>query len=461
VQRRLLIIGTSDPPIDHRMSELRDTVPSLRCEYLPWESLSLKPTSELTADLTIMLAADAVPQTTEVLRARLVSPFTLPLLAVLPEAAEGELVKLATQVADDFVFAPIRPGEFVYRVLRLLGLDRSAASRHDEDASVSRLKEKLAQEMTLAGLIGRDPAFLKTIAKIPLVARGPGPVLIVGETGTGKELCARAVHSLGPRSQFPFIPADCATLPDHLFESEVFGHVSGAFTDARRDQKRLVALAEGGTLFLDKINSLSPTAQSKLLRFLQERTYRPLGSTSFVRSSVNIVAATNCDLEILVRNRQFRSALFFRLNVFRLDLVPLRKRRDDIELLARHFVNTICGEHGVTRKTLAISTLRKLQEQEWPGNLRELYNTIQRAVIFSTGPIILPSDISDRPDQTAKDERICGFRQARMRAIESFERRYVEDLMRECEGNVSRAARLAEKERRAFGRLVKRYDIKR
>jgi two-component system response regulator GlrR len=456
---KLVIIGRADSSLEHCLKALQDRIPLLVCRQVGWEALLRGPGGAPAADLTLLLATDAMSQAADLLRAVLTAPRAAPRIAILPEAAEGEIARLAIQVADDFVFVPIRPAELSYRVMRLLGTDGSAPGPPGTTAA-ALLEEELAQRLTLAGLIGRDPAFLKTLARVPLVARSAGPILIVGETGTGKDLCARAVHSLSPRNHFPFIPADCATLPDHLFENELFGHASGAYTDARDDMKGLVALAEGGTLFLDEINSLSLVAQAKLLRFLQERAYRPLGSNRFVRSNVTIVAATNCDLEGLVRARQFRPDLLFRLNVFRLDLVPLRERRGDIALLARHFAGVVCAEHGLAPKTLAPATIRRLTDQQWPGNVRELFNTIQRAVIYSQGHQILPADVTDCPDPELAKKGFDTFRQARMRAIESFERFYVENLMRECNGNVSLAARLADKERRAFGRLVKRYGIK-
>jgi DNA-binding NtrC family response regulator len=299
------------------------------------------------------------------------------------------------------------------------------------------------------------------VEKIPLVARSNSPVLITGETGTGKELCARAIHYLSPRRDHPFIPVDCAALPDHLFENEVFGHARGAFTDAHRDQKGLVALAEGGTLFLDEIDSLSLGAQAKLLRFMQERTYKPLGSNRFLQARLDVVAATNHDLEAMVRAKQFRSDLFFRLSVLRLHMMPLRERRGDIALLARHFLEMACAQAGVARKTLALATIGKLTNYDWPGNVRELYNVIQSAVVFSEGAQILPRHIA-RPSGAMPDEPDrSSFRAARAGVLEEFERRYVEDLLRECDGNVTHAARLAKKDRRAFGRLIKRYNIQR
>jgi DNA-binding NtrC family response regulator len=286
-------------------------------------------------------------------------------------------------------------------------------------------------------------------------------VLITGETGTGKEQCARAIHHVSRRRDHPFLPVDCAALPDHLFENEIFGHSRGAFTDAHRDQKGLIGLAEGGTLFLDEIDSLSLPAQAKLLRFLQERTYRPLGGDRFLHADVNVVAATNGDLEQLVHRQAFRSDLFFRLNVLRLHLVPLRERRRDIPLLARHFLSVLCSESGSGTKTLAASTLERLSGMDWPGNVRELANVILRAFVFAKGAQILPAHIqAPATAESASRSPEC-FRAARVRAIESFEMEYVRETLRRHKGNITQAARQAGKDRRAFGRLVKRYHIDR
>jgi len=199
-------------------------------------------------------------------------------------------------------------------------------------------------------------------------------VLIVGETGSGKELFARAIHSLGPRRNFPFVPVDCAAIPELLFESELFGHLRGAFTDASHDRKGLAAVAEGGTLFLDEIDALSLRSQAKLLRFLEERSYRPLGSERLIGLNVNVVAATNSDLQELVHSGKFRADLFFRLNVLRLRLVPLRERRDDIPLLASHFIRQISLENEIGPRILTPAAIWKLTVYDWPGNVRELYN---------------------------------------------------------------------------------------
>jgi two-component system response regulator GlrR len=315
-------------------------------------------------------------------------------------------------------------------------------------------------------LVGRDPAFRRVVEMIPIIARSGSPTLITGETGTGKELCARAIHMLSSRRAQPFIPVDCAALPEHLFENEFFGHARGAFTDAHRDQKGLVSLSEGGTLLLDEVDSLSSSAQAKLLRFLQERTFRPLGADRFSRADVNVLAAMNRDPEGLVRDGRFRADLFFRLNVIRLHLAPLRDRRSDIPLIARHFLTACSTEWGVAPKTLAPSTLAKLSAYDWPGNIRELTNILRHAAVLTSGRLILPEHVilpgepvAGMPAGVDAMRDGLSFRQVRAMAVETFERAYVTRLIEKHAGNVTRAAREARKDRRAFGRLMKKYSI--
>ena len=414
------------------------------------------------ADLLLVVALADEGERTEVwFRSLRDTPVAMPVLAVLPERAGETLLRLTAELAADFVIAPARRDEIHQRVIRILG---------EPPTEVGALQNRLIDEMGLQHLVGRDPAFLRLIAQIPLVARSDRPVLVTGETGTGKELCARAIHHLGKRRDFPFIPIDCGAVPDQLFENELFGHDRGAYTDAHREQRGLIAMAEGGTLFLDEIDSLSAPAQAKLLRFLQERTYRPLGGDRFVRANVNVIAATNRDLEALVGEQKFRADLFFRLSVLRLHMIPLRERRDDIPLLARHFLDSICAEDRVPRKVLAASALVELRRQAWPGNVRELHNVVQRAFVYAPGTHLLPVHIAsaqtrsagEADDLAARDGKACvSFRAARTRAIEGFERLYVIEMLKEHNGNITRAARGAGQDRRAFGRLVKRHGIDR
>jgi two-component system response regulator GlrR len=294
-------------------------------------------------------------------------PAGLPTFAVLPSEPGASLLRIAAQAADDFILSPIRGDELRQRLGRVLGGPRDdLASAH----------ERLLEEMGLTQLVGRDPTFLRAIEHVPRFARSNMPVLITGETGTGKELCARASHFLSRRRDYPFIAVDCGALPDHLVENELFGHARGAFTDAHRDQKGLVATAEGGTLFLDEIDALSPAAQAKLLRFLQERTFRPLGSDRFALADVSVIAATNRDLEACARDKQFRSDLYFRLNVLRLHVPPLRDRRGDIERLARYFLATLHQPADSVRKLLSPAALQKLTAYDWPGNVQVLRDPI-------------------------------------------------------------------------------------
>jgi DNA-binding NtrC family response regulator len=315
--------------------------------------------------------------------------------------------------------------------------------------------------MGMAQLVGQDSAFVATLEAVPLLAASAAPVLLSGETGTGKELCARAIHHLSAREGFPFIPVECGALPDHLAENEIFGHVRGAFTDAHADQKGLAAMAEGGTLFLDEVDALSLAAQAKLLRFLEDGAYRALGADRFTRANVRLIAATNRDLESCIREKQFRPDLYFRLNVLQLRLPPLRDRRGDISLLARHFLQSCCATTDARRKSFSPATLRMLEIYNWPGNVRELYNVVQRAVVFCPGTQILPNHISLPVPLQASSDAVSNFRHARRQAIESFERHYVREMLHKHRGNVTRAALEAGKDRRAFGRLVKKYSVDR
>lgn len=378
------------------------------------------------------------------------NPLPSPIFAILPQTVDEETLNLVSESATDFMLWPFHNGELRQRLERILG---DAARQREFESAHQRLLEELGMEQ----FVGEHAVFKEAIRSIPLMARSDLPVLIAGPTGTGKELCARGIHHLSKRRGYPFIALDCGAIPDHLFENELFGHVRGAFTDAHADQKGLIGMANGGTLFLDEVDSLSLGAQSKLLRFLQERTYRSLGSERFAKADVNVIAATNRDIEQSVREKQFRSDLYFRLNVLRIDLPPLSKRPTDVPLLARHFLRTHCQHLGA--KLFTKSAVRKLEAYDWPGNVRELLNVVQRAAVLSENMYILPRDISFSASAQSVEPESEGFRESRSRAIEAFEKRYVEELLQKHEGNVTRAALEAGQDRRAFGRLKKKYSI--
>jgi transcriptional regulator with GAF, ATPase, and Fis domain len=229
---------------------------------------------------------------------------------------------------------------------------------------------------------------------LTLVAQSKSTVLITGETGTGKELAARAIHHQSAQRDMPLVKVNCAALPESLLESELFGHVKGAFTGATSNKKGRFALADGGTLFLDEIGTLSPGVQSKLLRVLQEREFEPLGSERTQRVDLRVIAATNRDLRALVVEGSFREDLFYRLSVIPIALPPLRERREDVPLLAHHFVRKHAPRTGRLVEGLSDEALRALSDYDWPGNVRELENTIERAVVLSPGPIIGARELS-------------------------------------------------------------------
>jgi two-component system response regulator GlrR len=254
---------------------------------------------------------------------------------------------------------------------------------------------------------------------------------------------------------------DCGALPEGLMENELFGHCRGAFTGAHMKQKGLVAMAEGGTLFLDEVDSLSLAAQSKLLRLLQERTYRPLGAEQFCRSNARVIAATNRSLEEYLKEGKFRQDLYYRLDVLHLHLPALRERKNDIALLARRYLWSLPGDQNQPRKILSQSAIRKLENHDWPGNVRELFNVLQRAAVFSARTEIGPDDINLPQASNEAADKCKLFRSARALAIERFERAYIIEVLRRHEGNITRAAMEAGKDRRAFGRLVSKYQIDR
>ncbi|MEP6994016.1 MAG: sigma-54 dependent transcriptional regulator [Acidobacteriota bacterium] len=431
-------------PLEQLIDSLEDPV-----VHVSWNAFDPLHLESSQADL--VLAVD-VPETPAALHflewLRTHSP-TVPAFGILPVNAGDSLLSVASQSLDDFLLWPARDEELRHRVRRLL------IGPNPKEASDPRLSEEFA----LRRLVGQSACFRQAVARIPLVAATDVPVLITGETGTGKELVARAVHDLSHRRKGPFVPVDCSALPEHLFENEVFGHERGAFTDAHRRREGLVALAEGGTLFLDEVDSLAAAAQAKLLRLLQEKTYRPLGSERFLHADVRVLAASNRDLEAAVRRQQLRADLFFRLDVLRLHLPPLRERAGDIALLARTFLNSL-QPPDAARRTLSGSALRKLSLYSWPGNVRELWTVLQRTVVFAEGPQILPQDLTLPGSEDGKDDLERPFRAARAQAVAAFERTYVEDLLRRNGGNVTRAAREARKERRSFGRLVKKYGLR-
>ena len=371
-----------------------------------------------------------------------------PVLIVTEEAGPEATFKLLRAGAADFVLPPLKASDVLPRAWRLL-----EGARPNES-----FKRRLKERLGLRNLIGESAAFTAAVNKIPVIARCDVRILISGETGTGKELCARAIHYLSPRTGAPFIPVNCGAIPPELIENELFGHERGAFTGAATAQAGLIREAEGGTLFLDEVDCLPLLAQAKLLRFLQEREYRPLGSARMRRADVRVITATNVDLAEAVEEGRVRRDFYYRLNIIPLRLPPLRERRADIGLLARHFLAKFAAEFARAAARFSDEAVEKLRAYDWPGNVRELEHVVERAVALSTEEVIDGAEI-DLPSSAPAHECRDSFKDAKARAVAEFEKQYLSELLATHHGNITRAAQAARKNRRAFWQLLRKHHI--
>ena len=376
-----------------------------------------------------------------------------PLLAIVCGGPDAEFEIVALGERDDFMVCPFDDRELRHRTRRLLTPRTGRTSKHERE---------IAHDVVHFGaLVGKSEAFLRVVRDILPLARADATVLICGETGTGKELFSRAIHYQSGRQGKPFIPVNCAALPDHLFENELFGHARGAYTDASSAGKGLVAEAEGGTLMLDEIDTLSLAAQAKLLRFLQDGEYRPLGAARALTADVRVIASTNCDLLEKVKSKQFREDLYYRLSSLALTIPPLRERIEDVVHLANHFAVDFATKHGQAPRSISNEALRRLLAYSWPGNVRELEGVILRALVLTSSASLQAEDLRI-PDSTIKDLAAeTSLRQVKSRLVRTFERSYLIGLLAEHHGNVSQAAKAAGKPRRTLQRLLLKYAIQR
>lgn len=402
-------------------------------------------------DLIVLVLPVSQERTTHFQTVLLAKGADTPLLLVLRTPDQTRRLDELCCWSTDFLVAPLRETEVRARVQRLL--------RGRRDQERDKVKEPVNEEVGLAHLIGEDPAFVAVKRKILLMARCEPPVLITGETGTGKKVCARLLHYLSRRAGKPFLPVNCGAIPVELFESELFGHQKGAFTGAWAAKPGLIPEAEGGTLFLDEIDTLSLSAQVKLLHFLEDQTYYALGSPRLKQADVQIIAGTNADLAGRIRDGTFREDLFYRLAVMTLALPPLRERRADIPLLVAHFLALYTDQHEQEMKRLSPRALEALSHYAWPGNIRELQNVMQQVVVLTDAQIIEPEDLPIPPPPPLRGPCDESLKQAKAKVVEHFEKAYLTKLLQVHQGNVTHAARAAKMERRAFGRLIKKYQI--
>ena len=388
----------------------------------------------------------AVQQVEAVVRVMCENRCEIPLLLGLEHDGGEDLLTMLNLGVADFVIAPFRAGDVLARLRRLC---QPLAG----GAAVNEFKRKFGLEQ----FVGESRALIDAIQQVPKLARCDSGVFITGETGTGKEMFARAIHYLSPRASKPFIPVNCGAIPADLVENELFGHEPGAFTGATTSTRGLIHDADGGTLFLDEIDSMPPSTQVKLLRLLQDRVYRPLGSRKMLQADIRVIAASNADVAEAARSGRFRLDLFYRINVLPLALPPLRERRDDISLLARHFAVRQARELKTPAKEFSPAALQKLVCYDWPGNVRELENVIQRAVVLAEHPVVRAEDIL-LPGASG-GAAAGSFKDLKAQMIAHFERTYLQRLLTVHEGNITHAARAANKNRRAFWQLLRKHNL--
>lgn len=374
-----------------------------------------------------------------------------PVLIMTAHGSVDDAVRFLQRGADDYIQKPITREVFIHRIK--VALERVALSREllALRASVTESRGKI---------IGNTPAIEKLLRRLPMTAQTDASVVIFGESGTGKELVAERIHELSKRNQGAFVTVNCGALSDNLLESELFGYKRGAFTDAHRDTPGLVEEAEGGTLFLDEIGEVSLTVQVKLLRFLQLKEFKALGSPKVRKADVRIVAATNRDLRRMVEEGTFREDLYYRLNVVPLTVPPLRERQSDVPLLATHFLNKYRHEFSKDIRGFSTEVMTALCTHSWPGNVRELENKVQQLVVLATGPWIDQVDPTQDSADEHRDAPERNFQTEKKRVIETFERDYVRRVLQRTDGNLSAAARVAGIDRKNLWTMAKKYGLR-
>jgi len=384
------------------------------------------------------------------------------LLATLRDAKSDVDVIVMTAFEDmRTAIDAMKAGAFEYLVKPLdldhveLTIDRCIRDRaaRRRAARQAEIDAQSAAQYSLSTLVGRDPRMIEIYKTVGAIAASRAPVLIRGETGTGKELVARAIHFDSPAASEPFVAVNCTAIPETLLESELFGHVRGAFTGATADRKGRFELAGCGTVFLDEIGDTTPTFQTKLLRVLQEREFFPVGAERPKRSDARVVAATHRDLETLVARGEFREDLYYRLRVVEIGLPALRERREDIPLLAEHVLRRASGDtHGPAR-VVAPEAMAKLKAYDWPGNVRELENALMRAALLARGTVITADDLLLDGRRGTKDAR------SKDRSLGAAERAHVARVLAEMGGNKRRAAKLLGVSRSRLDRIIAKHGI--
>jgi len=368
---------------------------------------------------------------------------SLPVLILTAHGSIPDAVEATSSGVFSYLTKPFNSKTLLEHVARALKITGESPAEQTDAKSDAWRKE----------IISRSPAMENLLTQARLVADSDTSVLIQGQSGTGKELFARAIHNASPRANAEFVALNCSAIPESLFESELFGHVKGAFTGATRDHPGLFRAAEGGTLLLDEIGDMPLSFQVKLLRTLQERVIRPVGSTASIPVDVRIISATHQDLELALEEKTFREDLYYRLNVVTLELPALTERREDIPLLANHFLHGFpdAKKRGVTG--FSPDAMEELLTAPWPGNVRQLHNAVEHSVALSTTPLI-PVSLVQRALRVESGD-IASFAEARSQ----FEREYLTKVLQMTNGNVAKAARIAKRNRTEFYKLLHKHHL--
>jgi DNA-binding NtrC family response regulator len=381
---------------------------------------------------------------------------TFPDISVILMTAFGSVetaVEAMKYGASDYLTKPVKKDELIRVAERVI---RESALRRE----VNRLRKEVHKEYSFHHILGKSKPMRAVFDLITRVADSPTNVLITGESGTGKELVAKAIHYNSDRKEAPFVPVNCAAIPDQLLESELFGHMRGSFTDARMDKRGLFEEAQKGTLFLDEISELPIMLQAKLLRAIQEKEIRRVGATKPISVDVRIIAATNLNLAEEAKAKRFREDLYYRLNVIELKLPPLRDRREDILLLVEGFLKK-CGEaHGKEVKGVSESALAMLMDYLWPGNVRELENVIERAVTLSRGEKVTPDDLPPAVQGARGDRRVLDEAAEKTLPLHEVEREYIKKILEKTGGNKYQAAQALGIDRKTLYRKLAEIEGK-